>query len=290
MTKKRYLSGIQPSGRGSSGELHIGNYFGAIRQHLENQVAGESFYFIANYHALTSIHDADRVRELTFDVAATYLSLGLDPEKSILFRQSDIPEVTELTWLLLTVTPMGLLERAVAYKDKVARGLSASAGLFCYPALMSSDILAYDSTTVPVGADQGQHVEIARDMAGYFNRAFDQEVFVLPEAQLNEVPIVPGIDGGKMSKSYDNHIGIFSEGKQLKKRVMSIVTDSTSVGDPKDPDNCNVFALYKLFADDAERDAMADRYRAGGLGYGEAKKELLAKIDAFFAPGRERRK
>ena len=285
MSRRRYLSGIQPSGT-----LHLGNYFGAIKQHLEWQVAGDSFYFIANYHALTTIHDGDRLQELTFDVAATYLACGLDPETSVLFRHSDVPEVTELTWLLLCVTPMGLLERAVAYKDKVTRGLAASAGLFAYPGLMAADILAYRSTHVPVGQDQRQHVEIARDMARYFNRAFDDEVFVLPEVQLNEAPVVPGVDGQKMSKSYDNTIPLFAEGKPLEKRVMSIKTDSTPLEDPKDPSTCTVFQLYSLFANEQERLAMAERYRAGGLGYGEVKKELLGKIDETFADARDRRR
>jgi len=283
MSTPRFLSGIQPSG-----DLHLGNYFGAMVQHLGNQTAGDSFYFIANYHALTTIQDAARLRRNTFDVAASYLAMGLDPERATLFRQSDVPEVTELTWLLLTVTPMGLLERAVSYKDKVARGLPASAGLFTYPALMAADILAYDSNVVPVGADQVQHVEITRDMAGAFNRAFDKEVFVLPEARLNEARIVPGVDGQKMSKSYGNGIPIFLAGKALEKRVMSIVTDSTPVEDAKDPDGCTVYQLYSLFADAAEKAEMADRYRAGGMGYGDAKKALLAKIEAHFAAGRDR--
>ncbi len=283
MSTARFLSGIQPSG-----ELHIGNYFGAMRQHIDNQAAGDSFYFIANYHALTTIQDAELLRRNTFDVAASYLAMGLDPQRATLFRQSDVPEVTELTWLLLTVTPMGLLERAVSYKDKVARGLPASAGLFTYPALMAADILAYDSDVVPVGADQVQHVEITRDMAGAFNRTYDAEVFVLPAARLNQAKVVPGVDGQKMSKSYGNGISMFLAGKKLKKRVMSIVTDSTPVEAPKDPDACTVFRLHALFATDDERADLAARYRAGGLGYGDAKKELLAKIDAHFAAGRAR--
>jgi tryptophanyl-tRNA synthetase len=283
MSTPRFLSGIQPSG-----DLHLGNYFGAMVQHLENQAAGNSFYFIANYHALTTIQDAEVLRRNTFDVAASYLAMGLDPARATLFRQSDVPEVTELTWLLLTVTPMGLLERAVSYKDKVARGLSASGGLFTYPALMAADILAYDSNVVPVGADQVQHLEMTRDMAGAFNRIYDSEVFVLPEARLNEAKIVPGVDGQKMSKSYGNGIPLFLAGKKLKKRVMSIVTDSTPVEDAKDPDGCTVFQLYSLFASDDEKAALAERYRAGGMGYGDAKKALLEKVDAHFAPGRDR--
>jgi len=284
LSKPRYLSGIQPSGT-----LHLGNYFGAIRQHLDCQVAGESYYFIANYHALTTIQDPAELRALTRDAAATYLALGLDPERSVLFRQSDIPEVTELTWLLLTVTPMGLLERAVSYKDKVAKGIPASAGLFAYPALMASDILAYDSTVVPVGSDQIQHVEMTRDMAQAFNRTYDTEVFTIPQTQVNAAGSVPGIDGQKMSKSYGNTIPIFASGKALKKTVMSIQTDSTPVEDPKDPDSCTVFAIYRLLADENEQAEMRDRYTAGGLGYGEAKKALLEKIDTTFADARTRR-
>ncbi len=284
MANPRFLSGIQPSG-----DLHLGNYFGAMVQHLQNQEAGNSFYFIANYHALTTLQDAELLRRNTFDVAASYLAMGLDPARATLFRQSDVPEVTELTWLLLTVTPMGLLERAVSYKDKVARGLGASAGLFTYPALMAADILAYDSNVVPVGADQVQHIEITRDMAGAFNRAYGREVFVLPEARLNAAQIVPGVDGHKMSKSYGNGIPMFLGGKALRKRVMSIVTDSTPVEDAKDPERCTVYALYALFATPEEREALAARYRAGGMGYGEAKQALYEKVDAHFAAGRARR-
>jgi tryptophanyl-tRNA synthetase len=286
MTKTpRYLSGIQ-----ASGILHLGNYFGAIKQHIEHQFAGNSFYFIANYHALTTIQDAEKLRGLTRDVATTYLALGLDPDIATLYRQSDIPEVTELTWLLTTVTPMGLLERAVSYKDKIARGLPASVGLFAYPALMAADILAFDSHLVPVGSDQVQHVEMTRDMAQAFNRTYDAEVFVIPEAKLNEAATVPGLDGAKMSKSYGNTIPIFAEGNPLKKLLMSIKTDSTPVEDPKDPDGCLVYALYSLFATPEEKAAMRERYVAGGLGYGDAKKELLAKIDEAFGEIRERKR
>jgi len=284
VTTPRYLSGIQPSGH-----LHLGNYFGAIRQHLDCQVAGESFYFIASYHALTTIQNAAELRAMTLDAAATYLALGLDPERSTLFRQSDVPEVTELTWLLLTVTPMGLLERAVSYKDKVSKGIPASAGLFAYPALMAADILAYDSTIVPVGADQIQHVEMTRDMAQAFNRTYDAEVFTIPTAKVSDAGSVPGTDGQKMSKSYGNTIPLFASGKELKKTVMSIQTDSTPVEDPKDPDSCNVFALYRLFATADEQAAMRERYAAGGLGYGDAKRDLLGKIEEAFADARARR-
>ena len=253
----RILSGVQPSG-----ELHLGNYFGAIVQHLALQHEGDALFFIADYHALTTVQDAPRLRELTRDVAATYLALGLDPKKATFFRQSDVPEVHELTWMLEVVTGMGLLERAVSYKDKVARGIKPTVGLFTYPALMASDILIYKSNIVPVGADQVQHIEIAQDMAGSFNAAFKVDVLVRPEARLSEVPKVPGTDGQKMSKSYGNAIPIFATGKALKKAVNAIVTDSK---DPKqgplDPTTCNAFAIYGLFASSDEREALATRYR-----------------------------
>ncbi|MEW6730499.1 MAG: tryptophan--tRNA ligase [Acidobacteriota bacterium] len=282
--RKRILSGIQPSGK-----LHLGNYFGAIKQHIALQEEGEAFYFIANYHALTTVQDAAELRRLTLDVAIDYLALGLDPVKATLFRQSDIPEVTELTWLLATVTGMGLLERAHSYKDKIAKGIAAKVGLFTYPVLMAADILIYQSDIVPVGADQLQHIEMTQDMAGYFNATYG-EVFKRPEAQLNETSKVPGVDGQKMSKSYDNTIEIFAEGNPLKKAVMAIVTDSTPVEAPKDPDTNTVFQLYLLFASEAEKAEMRERFLAGGYGYGDAKKALLHKIDEYFAPARARRK
>jgi tryptophanyl-tRNA synthetase len=281
---KRILSGVQPSGK-----LHIGNYFGAIKQHIALQDEGLCFYFIADYHALTTIQKADTLRQYTHDVALDYLALGLDPKKAIYFRQSDVPEVTELTWILSTVTNMGLLERAVSYKEKVDKGIDASVGLFTYPVLMAADILIYRSNIVPVGKDQVQHLEMTQDMAGKFNRCFG-EVFPIPDPRLDKESKVPGTDGQKMSKSYGNTIEIFAEGKALKKAVMSIVTDSTPVADPKDPARCNVFALYSLFGTEEEKSAMADRYRAGGLGYGEVKQALLTKIDKYFGPFREKRK
>lgn len=283
----RILSGVQPSG-----ELHLGNYFGAIKQHLELQSQGEAFYFIADYHALTTVQDAARLRELVRDVAATYLALGLDPNQATFFRQSDVPEVHELTWMLECVTGMGLLERAHSYKDKVARGLSASVGLFTYPALMASDILIYRSNLVPVGKDQVQHVEIARDMAVSFNHAFSSEVLVLPKAQLSETPKVPGTDGEKMSKSYGNTIPIFASGKALKKAINAIVTDSK---DPKqealDPEGCNAFAILGLFADREEREALALRYREDRSfpGYGVTKVRIRELMDERFGPARERK-
>jgi tryptophanyl-tRNA synthetase len=291
--RKRILSGVQPSGK-----LHLGNYFGAIRQHIALQDEGECFYFIADFHALTTLPDveddpkkrAELLRSNVHDVALSYLSLGLDPKKASFFRQSDVPEVTELAWILSTVTGMGLLERAHSYKDKVARGIAPSVGLFTYPILMAADILIYRSNLVPVGQDQVQHLEMTRDMAGYFNRAYDQEVFPLPQERLDVAAVVPGTDGKKMSKSYGNAIDIFAEGNALKKPVMSIVTDSTPVEAPKDPAKDTVYALYSLVATEEEKAEMAQRYRAGGLGYGEVKKALLAKIDAYFAPARIRRK
>lgn len=281
---KRILSGVQPSGK-----LHLGNYFGAVKQHIALQDEGMCFYFIADYHALTTIQDPKKLSENTRDVALDYLALGLDPDKAIFFRQSDVPEVTELAWILSTVTNMGLLERAVSYKEKVEKGIEASVGLFTYPMLMAADILIYRSHLVPVGKDQVQHVEMTRDIAERFNRAYG-DVFVIPNYRLDKESKVPGTDGQKMSKSYGNTIEIFAEGKPLQKTVMSIVTDSTGVADPKDPDKCNVFALYSLFATDAEKAELAGRYRAGGMGYGDAKKALLAKIDEHFAAARARRK
>jgi tryptophanyl-tRNA synthetase len=281
---KRILSGVQPSGK-----LHLGNYFGAVKQHIASQNEGECFYFIADYHALTTIQDREKLAENTRDAALDYLALGLDPEKVAFFRQSDVPEVCELAWILGTVTNMGLLERAVSYKDKIDKGIEASVGLFTYPVLMAADILIHRSHFVPVGKDQVQHIEMTQDMAGKFNRAY-AEVFPIPDYRLDKESKVPGIDGQKMSKSYGNTIDIFAEGSALKKTVMGIKTDSTPVESPKDPERCNVFALYSLFATDAEKAALAARYRAGGMGYGEVKKMLLDKIDVTFGPARERRK
>lgn len=281
--EKRYLSGIQPSG-----ELHLGNYFGAMRQHVAHQALGNSFYFIANYHALTTLNDAARLRAMTFDVAACYLAVGLDPSRATLFRQSDVPEVTELAWLLSTVCAMGLLQRAVSYKDKIEQGIDAKVGLFTYPVLMAADILAYDSTHVPVGQDQLQHLEIARDLVTAFHAIYG-EVFVRPEPMVGDAPIVPGLDGRKMSKSYGNTIPLMCEGKALKERINRIVTDSIALEDPKEPDPRVAYKLYSLFASPGERAAMAEKYRAGGYGDGHAKQELRAKIDEHFADARARR-
>jgi tryptophanyl-tRNA synthetase len=282
--RKRILSGVQPSGK-----LHIGNYFGAVKQHIALQDEGDCFYFIADYHALTTIQEAATLRENTRDVALDYLALGLDPGKAIFFRQSDVPEVTELSWILSTVTNMGLLERAVSYKEKLDKGIEASVGLFTYPTLMAADILIYRSHVVPVGKDQVQHLEMTQDMAGKFNRTY-REVFPIPAYRLDKESKVLGTDGQKMSKSYGNTIEIFAEGKPLQRTVMGIKTDSTPLGQPLNPDTCNVFALYSLFAADAEKAELAGRYRAGSIGYGDAKKLLLGKIETYFAPARERRK
>ena len=283
---KRILSGVQPSGT-----LHLGNYFGAMRQHVALQHEGEAFYFIADYHALTSVQDRERLPALVRDVALDYLAIGLDPERATFFRQSDVPEVTELTWMLATVTAMGLLERATSYKDKIARGQSPRAGLFFYPVLMAADILAYQSDLVPVGRDQVQHLEMARDMADAFHAAFRCEVFRRPAARLAEhAEVVPGTDGQKMSKSYGNTIDLFAEGKALKTAVMSIKTDSRGVEEPKDPESCDVYRLYRLVAERPQAAAMAQRLAAGGYGYGDAKKELLAAIEARFGPLREKRR
>lgn len=279
----RILSGLKPSGR-----LHLGNYFGATINHLAMQSEGEAYYFIADYHAMTTVHNPEQLRSLTLDLAIDYLALGLDPEKATFFKQSDVPEVCELTWILSTVTGKGLLERAHAYKDSVAKGVDASMGLFCYPILMAADILIYQSNLVPVGQDQIQHIEITRDIAGSFNTTF-REVFTLPDARLSAVPKLVGLDGDKMSKSYGNIIEIFEPANTLKKKVMSIKTDSKGVADAKDPESCLVYQYYRLFANATEQADLADRYRAGGMGYGDAKKLLLEKMEQFIGPLRAKR-
>ena len=284
--KKRVLSGIQPSGI-----LHLGNYLGAIRQHLESQDREEwdRYFFIANYHALTSSPDKEVLIEYCMDVARNYLALGLDPSKSLLFLQSDVPEVTELTWFLSCMAPMGLLQRMTSYKDKVARGIDANHGLFAYPVLQAADILIYDSHLVPVGKDQKQHIELCRDLAQKLNQTYGEELLVVPEAWIpEEVAVVPGTDGQKMSKSYNNTIDLFAPKKKMKSQIMCIVTDSKGLDDSKDPETCNVFALYKLFSSKDECDEMAEKYRAGGFGYGHAKLALLEKIQKFIEPSRDR--
>lgn len=284
--QKTILSGIQPSGK-----LHIGNYFGAMRQHIRMQEEGDAFYFLANYHSLTSINDGEKLDQFTKDVVLDYLALGLDPEKCTFFAQSDVPQTTELAWILGCLTPVSLMEKGVSFKDKVANGLSPNIGLFTYPILQAADILIYHSDLVPVGEDQKQNIEICRDLAGKLNRAYDAELLKIPEEYIvKSVATVPGIDGRKMSKSYNNTIDIFDEGKTLKKRVMSIETDSTPLEKPKSPDTCNVFALIKLFADEKKREEIAGKYKAGGYGYGHAKKELLGLIENKFAEARETRR
>ncbi len=342
--RQRILSGVQ-----ASGKLHIGNYFGAIKQHIERQETGDCFYFIADYHALTTLKEAeekeagfssksketDEVRgtATTFsplgaktevwpptknkgtarparparqiladnvrDIALDYLALGLDPAKVAFYRQSDVPEVCELAWILSNVCGMGLLERAHSYKDKVEKGITPNVGLFTYPILMAADILIVRSHLVPVGRDQEQHLEMTRNIAGSFNYAFG-EVFPLPDAVFNEAAVVPGTDGQKMSKSYGNTIDIFAEGEALKKTVMGIVTDSTPADQPKNPDTCNAFAIFKLFANVEQQEQMADYYRnpmknaeerqGKPFGYGAAKQVLAGVIDNYFAAARERRK
>jgi tryptophanyl-tRNA synthetase len=280
----RLLSGIQPSGK-----LHLGNYFGMMKPAIELQDKGDAFLFIANYHALTSVTDPDQLRQDTLDVALDFLACGLDPERSVLYRQSDVPQVVELSWLLSTVTPMGLLERCHSYKDKIAKGIAASHALFAYPVLMAADILFCHSTHVPVGRDQKQHVEVTRDIAIKFNNQYG-EVFTIPEPVIrDDVAVVPGIDGQKMSKSYNNHLEMFGDEKELRARVMRIVTDSKALEDPKEPESCNVFALYSLFASDEQKEEMAANYRNGGYGYGTAKKALFELVQGFFAPFRKRR-
>lgn len=280
----RVLSGIQPTGR-----FHWGNYFGAIRQYIDLQTADEAYYFIANLHALTTVRDAALLREYTLDAALDLLALGLDPKHAVLFVQSDVPEVTELAWLLMTGTPMGLLERCHAYKDKKARGLTADAGLFTYPVLMAADILLYDADTVPVGEDQVQHIEVSRDLAASFNHHFGQ-TFVMPKAKILESSAkVPGTDGEKMSKSYDNTIEVFEDPKAMRKKIMRITTDSRPMEQPKEPEGDHLYQLYSLFAADAEREEMAALYRRGGFGYGQIKKALADKAESYFAEARERR-
>src|SRR6059036_3066586 len=276
----RILSGIQPSGA-----LHLGNYFGMMKPAIELQDKGEAFYFIANYHSMTSLFDAAERRQNTLAVALDFLACGLDPNKSVFFRQSDVPEVTELTWMLSSVTPMGLLERCTSYKDKIAKGISPNHGLFAYPVLMAADILIYDSNVVPVGQDQKQHVEITRDIAIKFNEAYGQ-TFVIPEPQIrDEVAVVPGTDGQKMSKSYGNTIEIFGEEKTTRKKIMSLVMDSRTPQEPKpDADKNLAVQLMALVAPPAVAKDFEGRLRDGGLGYGDLKKALFEHYWNYFAP------
>ena len=280
----RVLSGIQPSGA-----LHIGNYFAMMKRMINYQENNELFCFIVNYHALTTVTDGKKLAENTMGAAIDFLSLGIDPEKSVFFVQSDVPEVTELTWIISNQTPLGLLQRAHSYKDKIAKGISPNHGLFSYPVLMAADILLYRGETVPVGKDQKQHVEIARDIAIKFNNVYG-DVFTIPEPDIDKnFETIPGIDGAKMSKSYGNTIKIFAPEKEIKKAVMSIVTDSTPVDQPKDPDKSVLFSIYSLFLDDNEKAELKDRFLTPGLRYGDVKKELFYRIMDYFAPFREKR-
>jgi tryptophanyl-tRNA synthetase len=281
----RILSGLQPSGK-----LHIGNYFGMMEAALKLQHEGDAYYFIADYHSLTSIHDAKALRENVRDLAIDFLACGLDPTKCVFFRQSDVPEHCELSWILSTVTPMGLLERCHSYKDKVARGISASHGLFAYPVLMAADILIYNSDVVPVGKDQKQHVEVTRDIAIKMNETFGEGLFKLPQPRIKEeTAVVPGLDGQKMSKSYDNTIQLFEEPSKLKKKIMGIKTDSTPVEEPKAIEGSSILALYKLVASESDYQTMVDDHLRGGVGYGDFKKRLLQGVTDYFAPFREKR-
>ncbi len=287
MNRQRVLSGIQPSGN-----LHLGNYFGMMRPALDlhEDPGNDCFYFIADYHALTQTPDPELLRRRAHDVALDFLACGLDPERAVFFRQSEIPEITQLTWVLSCLAPLGLLERCHSYKDKIAKGLTANVGLFSYPILMAADILIYDSRLVPVGRDQKQHLEVTRDLTQRFNHRYG-ETLIVPEAMIrDEVAVVPGIDGQKMSKSYENTIEIFGDEKRTRKKIMRMKTDSTPVEEPKNPESCNLFTLYKLFATTDEREEMAAAYRRGGLGYGQVKQALFEQYWEAFAAARERRR
>ncbi len=280
----RAISGIQPSGK-----LHIGNYFGMMKPAIDMQKEYETFLFIADYHALTSVRDPNVLKDLIKDAVLDFLACGIDPEKVFLYKQSDVPQVHELSWFLSVLAPMGLLERCHSFKDKLAKGLDSTHGLFSYPILMASDILSIKASIVPVGKDQKQHVEVTRDLAIKFNNLYG-EVFHLPNPLINEsVASIPGIDGQKMSKSYNNVIGIFESDKILEKKIKKIVTDSKNIEDKKDPESCNIFSLYKLFSNADEQKELAKNYYAGGMGYGYAKNSLLNKINQYFEPMREKR-
>lgn len=285
MKKKILLSGIQPSGI-----LHLGNYFGALKQFVDMQEDFDTRVIIVDLHAITTVQDKKKLSEGTLNVAMDYLAAGLDPEKVIIFKQSDMPDVTELCWYFNCITTMSFLERATSYKDASQKVKDVTVGLFDYPMLMAADILIQDADIVPVGSDQKQHVEYARDTAQKFNKIFG-ETFKLPEAKIvKEVAIVPGTDGRKMSKSYGNTIPLFGDKEVIKKSVMSIVTDSKAPEEPKDPDTCNIFALHKLFLNETDLNILRDRYTKGGLGYKESKEMLVEEIDTFIAPMRDKRK
>lgn len=280
----KILSGIQPSG-----QLHIGNYFGMMKTMISRMEDSELYVFIVDLHAMTTVHDREKLAKGTLEAAADFLALGLDPDKCVFWVQSDVPEVCELTWVLSTIAPMGLIERCHSYKDKVAKGIAASHGLFSYPILMAADILLYQAEQVPVGKDQKQHLEVARDLAIKFNNQFG-ETFVVPEPAISEkTAVIPGLDGQKMSKSYGNTIPIFLEGKQLKKRVMAIETDATPVEDPKDPDACNLFNIFKLFAKKERVAEVRDLYVNGGAAYGYIKLELVDLLNDFFGDARRKK-
>jgi tryptophanyl-tRNA synthetase len=280
----KILSGIQPSG-----QLHIGNYFGMMQTMISQMESSDLYVFIVDLHAMTSVHDRNRLANGTLEAAADFLALGLDPERCTFWVQSDVPEVCELTWILSTIAPMGLVERCHSYKDKIANGIEPSHGLFSYPILMAADILLYQADQVPVGQDQKQHLEVARDLAQKLNNILGETLFV-PDPVINKVmATVPGLDGRKMSKSYGNTIPIFLEGKALKKRVMAIETDATLVEDPKDPDKCNLFAMLKLFATPGRLQEVRDLYVNGGAAYGYIKLELLELISDYFAEARRKK-
>ena len=280
--KPRSLSGIKPTGT-----PHLGNYLGMIKPAIQMQQTHETFYFIADYHALTSTHDPNQLRENAYDLTAIFAALGMDFENHAFFRQSDIPEVTELTWILSCITPKGLMERAHAFKDAISKKQEVNMGLFSYPVLMACDILIYDSNFVPVGQDQRQHLEITRDLAIRFNHLFG-EAFVIPEAIIQkDVATIPGLDGRKMSKSYGNVVPLMAPEKQFRKAIMKITTDSKTVEEPKDPDSCNVFALYKCFSTEKDQKELAACYRLGGMGYGEAKQLCFEALNAELKEPRE---
>lgn len=283
--RMRILTGLQPSGK-----LHVGNYFGAMEPAVKLQEEGDAFYFIANYHAMTTVRNPDDLRAFTRELAVDFLACGLDPERSVFFRQSDVPEVNELAWILSTVCPISLLEKCHSYKDKVAKGFSANHGLFAYPVLMAADILLYDANQVPVGKDQKQHLEVTRDLAGKINDAYGAETLVIPEPIIREsVAVVPGIDGQKMSKSYNNTLPLFGDEKPSKKLIMRIPTDSTPVEDPKPTEGSLILPLFRLFADDDAYSEMIASHETGGTGYGDLKKRLAEAYWEYFSPMRARR-
>ncbi len=281
----RILSGLQSTGR-----VHLGNYFGMMQPALQLQHEGEAYYFIADYHSLTTVHDAAQLRQNVHDLAIDFLACGLDPAKAVFFRQSDVPEVTELAWILSTLTPIPMLENCHSYKDKTARGITASTGLFTYPVLMAADILIYDSDIVPVGRDQKQHIEVARDLAVKINLTFGEGILKVPAHRIKEsTAVVPGLDGQKMSKSYGNFIGLFEEEGALKKKIMRLTTDATPVEDPKPTEGSLILPLYRLVATDEEYAAMVADFEKGGIGYGDFKKRLLGRLWDFFADARRNR-